>query len=117
MIDYVTIHDDIIQYILDSLEWIPSKNPAKKGSPMGQGINYYGVTLLDEQSSRSLINVFTAWRDLFKNAPETFELTGNFIYSDNGNDERKIINVNDFSSSDQFICVSVFVNGQPTTVV
>lgn len=48
VIDNVVIHDDIIQYITDSLEWIPSKNPAKKGNPDDQSINYYGVTLFDE---------------------------------------------------------------------
>lgn len=80
VIDRVEIHDDLIQYILDSLEWIPSKNPALQGIPDGRGINYYGVTLFDKQSSSTLVNVFTSWRDLFKNAPTTLELTGEFVY-------------------------------------
>jgi hypothetical protein len=79
VIDTVTIHDDMIQYILDSLKWIPCKNPAKQGNPSGFGINYYGVTLFDKQSSASLNGIFSSWRDLFKNAPITFELTGNFV--------------------------------------
>ena len=94
VIDNVVIHDDIVQYISDSLEWIPSKNPAEKGNPNGQGINYYGVTLFDEQSSKSLKAIFTSWRDLFENAPNTFGITGNFVCGDNEQDgEYEIINI------------------------
>ncbi|WKA53139.1 hypothetical protein [Planococcus shixiaomingii] len=85
-IDQVIIHDDIILYILDSLEWIPSQNPALNGSPIGQGIQYHGVTLFDGQSSESLKAIFTSWRGLFENASDTFELTGNFVYGNNEND-------------------------------
>ncbi|SFC93718.1 hypothetical protein SAMN05443252_10914 [Bacillus sp. OV322] len=95
VIDNVVIHDDIVHYISDSLEWIPSKNPAKKGNPNGRGINYYGVTLFDEQSSKLLKGIFTSWRDLFENAPNTFEITGNFVYGDNEQDgEYERININ-----------------------
>ncbi|PRS26196.1 hypothetical protein C6W19_25885 [Bacillus sp. RJGP41] len=95
VIDNVVIHDDIIQYISDSLEWIPSKNPAKKGNPDGQSFNYYGVTLFDEQSSKSLIGIFTSWRNLFESAPNTFEITGNFVDGDNEQDgEYERININ-----------------------
>lgn len=86
VIDKVVIHDDFVQYISDSLEWIPSKNPAKKGIPKGQGINYYGITLFDKQSSKSLKGIFTSWRELFENAPNTFEITGNFVCEDNQQD-------------------------------
>jgi hypothetical protein len=79
VIEGVLIHDDIIQYILDSLVWVPSKTPTKQGTINSQGINYYGITLFDKDSSESLKGVLTSWRDLFKNAPKTFELTGNFV--------------------------------------
>ncbi|MFD1676401.1 hypothetical protein [Alicyclobacillus fodiniaquatilis] len=79
VIDSVTIKDDVIQYILDTLDWIPSKNPALDGNPNGRGINYHGVTLFDKKSSHSLKAIFTAWRDLFANAPNQMELTGEFI--------------------------------------
>lgn len=39
VIESVVIHDDVIQYIMDSLEWIPSQNPAMRGNPSGRGIN------------------------------------------------------------------------------
>ncbi|MBE1557135.1 hypothetical protein [Sporosarcina limicola] len=84
VIDSIEIHDDLIQYIYDSLEWIHSKNPGLRGTTNGQGINYHGVTLFDKQSSVDLLNIFSSWRDLIKNAPATFELTGKFFYDEEG---------------------------------
>lgn len=78
----LVIHDEIILYILDSLEWIPRKNPAKEGNPSSQGLHYHGITLFDEQSADSLTGIFTAWKNLFEHAPSTFVLTGNFIYGE-----------------------------------
>jgi hypothetical protein len=78
IIDSVGIHDDIIQYISDTLKWIPSRNPAKNGNPKGMGINYYGVTLFDQDSSEELNNIFISWRNLFKNSPKVLKLTGEF---------------------------------------
>lgn len=43
---------------------------------------YHGVTLFDKNSSEALISIFSSWRDLFKNAPNTFELTGEFVYDE-----------------------------------
>jgi hypothetical protein len=83
VIDSVEIDDDLIQYIFDSLEWIPSKNPAIPGNPNGQGLNYHGVTLLDQNSSITLERVFSSWRNLFINAPTKIELTGQFVYEEN----------------------------------
>ncbi|MDF2790626.1 MAG: hypothetical protein K0S80_3727 [Neobacillus sp.] len=83
VIDSVVIHDDLILYIVDSLEWIPSKNPALRGAPNGWGLNYHGVTLFDKDSCPTLESVFSSWRDSFKNAPTTLELTGEFVYDEN----------------------------------
>lgn len=73
----------MILYIVDSLEWITSKNPALRGAPNGRGLNYHGVTLFDKQSSPTLESIFSSWRDLFINAPTTLELTGEFVYDEN----------------------------------
>ncbi|MCM3729784.1 hypothetical protein M3226_30085 [Neobacillus cucumis] len=83
VIDSEVIHDNLILYIFDSLEWIPSKNPALSGTPTGLGLNYHGVTLFDKHSFPTLERVFSSWRDLFKNAPTTLELTGEFVYDEN----------------------------------
>lgn len=46
IIDKVQIIDPIILYIIDTLEWIPTKNPAKAGLPNGNGLYYHGVPYL-----------------------------------------------------------------------
>lgn len=76
------IHDDIIQYIMDTLNWIPSKNPALSEMPSCFGINYHGITLLDEDSSKALKTVFTCWRDLFQNSPKVLKLRGGFVFTE-----------------------------------
>jgi len=92
-LDYVVLHDDLILYIIDSLQWIPSKNPGKRAVPADYGINYHGLTLFDKQSAIPLRNVFSAWRNLFENAPKIMKLTGSFVRSDNeeGEYERLIL--------------------------
>lgn len=94
IIDSVVINDDVILYILDSLYWIPSKNPSSRNQIIGKGLNYYGLTLFDKQSSEALIGVFSAWKSLFKNAPEVIELTGEFVFSDGEEGEYEKIMVN-----------------------
>ncbi|MUT65693.1 hypothetical protein [Paenibacillus sp. NEAU-GSW1] len=84
VIDSVVIHDDIVQYVSDTLKWIPSRNPALNGTPAGAGINYHGVTLFDEISARNLKSVFSSWRDLFLNSPTALELTGEFVMVEGG---------------------------------
>lgn len=114
VIDSVVIHDDLIQYIFDSLKWIPSKNPAMRGTPNGKGINYHGVTLFDKQSSATLESVFSSWRALFKNAPSKLELTGQFVYegSDDmlGEYEKLVFNRNEvIKLFDKIISMSVHI--------
>ncbi|MFJ9384119.1 hypothetical protein ACIROD_10320 [Peribacillus sp. NPDC101481] len=87
VIDSIVIHDDLIQYIMDSLEWIPSKNPSLQATPSGRGINYHGETLFDNHSSETLISIFSSWKSLIKNAPDKFELTGKFVYGEADNQE------------------------------
>ncbi|MFC5588161.1 hypothetical protein ACFPRA_04660 [Sporosarcina soli] len=69
IVDYITVDINVFEYIFDSLTWIPCMNPAFPGNPEQVGINEIGITLFDEHSASSLISIFTAWRDLFKNGP------------------------------------------------
>jgi hypothetical protein len=94
IIDSVVLNDDVILYILDSLYWIPSKNPSSSNQIIGKGLNYYGLTLFDIQSSEALVGVFSAWKSLFKNAPEVIELTGDYVFYDGEEGEYKKILVN-----------------------
>lgn len=41
-VDCVVLHDDLILYIIDSLKWIPTKNP---GIRTVRPINFYNISL------------------------------------------------------------------------
>lgn len=73
IVDYTTLDINVCDYIYDSLTWIPCMNPAFPGNPKQVGINDIGITLFDEHSASSLISIFTAWRDLFKNGPSVIQ--------------------------------------------
>ena len=83
IVDYITVDMKIFDYIHDSLTWIPCRIPSLSGMPKVMGINKLGVTLFDEYSASSLISIFTAWRDLFKNGPNIIEKR---IFFDEGED-------------------------------
>ncbi len=70
IVDYIGLEDNIVDYIYDSLTWIPCRNPCLPGMPKHIGFNNIGVTLFDEHSATSLISIFTAWSDLLKNGPK-----------------------------------------------
>lgn len=99
IIDSINVPDDLIQYIADSLNWIPCKNPAISMTKEDTGMNYYGVTLFDQTSAAILKSIITAWHSLFINSPEKLELTGEFEYSSNkkvlGGRERLVFSRND----------------------
>ena len=82
-VDYITVDMKIFDYIHDSLTWIPCRIPSLPGMPKEIGINEIGVTLFEEHSASSLISIFTAWRDLFKNGPNIIEER---IFFDEGED-------------------------------
>ena len=73
IVDSISIDINVIDYIFDSLTWIPCMNPAFPGNPQQVGINHIGITLFDEHSATSLISIFTAWVDLFKNGPSVIQ--------------------------------------------
>lgn len=73
IVDFITVDMNVIDYIYDSLTWIPCMNPALTGNPKQVGFNNIGITLFDEYSSSSLISIFTAWVDLFKNGPSRIQ--------------------------------------------
>lgn len=86
VIDRVTIHDDIILYIMDSLNWVRAENPMKREEgPQQYGINYCGITLFQQSEARLLHRIFSAWRELFTHAPSEFKLTGNYVEDEHDN--------------------------------
>ncbi|MGH4121584.1 MAG: hypothetical protein ACREV6_01400 [Clostridium sp.] len=78
----ILIHDDIIQYLHDTLMWIPSINPAMNYEK-GFGLNNYGITLFDKEGSEVIFKIAKAWADLFSNGPSTLKLAGNYEWITN----------------------------------
>jgi hypothetical protein len=81
----ISIHDDIIQYINDTLRWVPSINPAMNYEK-GLGLNNYGITLFDKEGAEVIFKIAKAWAYLFSNGPSALKLTGNYgwITNDKG---------------------------------
>lgn len=73
----ISIHDDIIQYIYDTLRWIPSINPAMNYEK-GHGLNNFGITLFDKEGAEVILKIAKAWADLISSGPSTLRLTGNY---------------------------------------
>lgn len=42
------LNDDIILYMMDTLRWVPSINPANPNQWGGYGLNYYGPTVINK---------------------------------------------------------------------
>ncbi|UOY93335.1 hypothetical protein MUG87_04195 [Ectobacillus sp. JY-23] len=82
-IDVVYIHDDLIVYMWDTLQWIPSKTPRKTGIEEGLGLNRWGITVLDDESVEKISNILQAWRMLFKMSPHQLTLTGGLMWTEN----------------------------------
>ena len=75
----VVIDDVIIQYIYDTLEWIPSYTPSYKGLQSSLGLNYHGRTIFNKEAYSHLKGILSSWKNLFEYAPPTFKLTGEYI--------------------------------------
>ncbi len=77
--EIVHIHDDFIQYFMDSILWLDSINPCLKNKPI-KGLAYYGYTIFDNKQAEKLQKVVQSWYDFIANAPERFELTGSWTW-------------------------------------
>jgi hypothetical protein len=71
----VLLHDHILQYISDSLKWIPTENPARRGEP-GMGLNFYGPTSITQRGAQQAFGVFSAWASLLALGPPMLRLRG-----------------------------------------
>lgn len=70
----IQLHDDFIFYIHDTLEWIPTINP--DGNEKQNGLNHYGITIIDYSGAAIAKSIFSSWAKLFSTGPETITLTG-----------------------------------------
>lgn len=74
----VSIHDDLILYFYDFLQWIPAYNPSMEIKHMG--LNLYGVTAIDIEGATQAYDLFVRIVDIFKLSPETLKLNGGCSY-------------------------------------
>ena len=75
----VKLHDDFVQYIWDTLEWIPSFNPQPLQITKTYGLNYYGITIINKEGSEIFHHVMESWANLFSKAPIKLNLTGSWV--------------------------------------
>lgn len=75
----VVLHDDLIQYFWDYLEWLEPINPYRQNETT-QGLFYYARSLFDETQSVKFKQLISSWHSLFSHAPSQFELKGEWSW-------------------------------------
>lgn len=68
----VSIHDDVLHYMFDTLTWIPCYNPAKRETH--NGLCFYGATVIRGEGAVAAQRVFQSWANLFSLGPMILEL-------------------------------------------
>lgn len=81
-IRHIEVDDDLILYINDTFNWVPTKNNPFSKRPIEMGLDYYGMTIIDENSVNILKSILNGWRALFASAPKEITLTGMYIEGD-----------------------------------
>lgn len=79
------VSDEIIQYMTDFLNWLPSYNPETKESH--KGLNHYGVTVINKPGAEKLIKIVDRWLKLIEEAPDTFSLRGDTVWKEEENED------------------------------
>lgn len=76
------ISDDLILYMMDTLKWIPSINPANRSDGNGFGLNYHGATIINQAGGAKAAQVFDHWASLFRLGPESLTFTGGYAWQE-----------------------------------
>lgn len=74
----VRIDDNVLRYFSDTVAWVPTFNPAK--NERGQGLNWWGPTIINQTGGALFHHVWTSWTQLFASAPERLRLQGLFTW-------------------------------------
>ncbi|CAM4365091.1 coproporphyrinogen III oxidase [Bacillus manliponensis] len=74
----VILSDDFVLYMSDFLQWIPTCTPHHNRNERGFGLNYHGVTKIEQEGADLAVQLFQSLISLFVLAPETIQLTGPF---------------------------------------
>ncbi|MEG3974347.1 Coagulation factor 5/8 type-like protein [Microcoleus sp. herbarium8] len=75
----VSIHDDIMRYMNDTLMWIPCTHLSLPYKNKTKGLALYGTTIIHQEGGEMFYHVISSWYRLFSKAPERFQLYGGII--------------------------------------
>ncbi|MBE9124097.1 hypothetical protein IQ269_25675 [Tychonema sp. LEGE 07199] len=75
----VSIHDDIMRYMNDTLMWIPCTHLSVPYKKKTNGLSLYGITIIHQENGEMFYHVFESWYRLFSKAPDRFQLYGGII--------------------------------------
>jgi hypothetical protein len=78
----VKVDDDLVLYMLDTLQWIPTVNPANPAAWRGRGLNYWGPTVINRAGAGKAASLFRLWAALLQEGPEDVELTGGYEWAE-----------------------------------
>jgi hypothetical protein len=78
------LHDDVLRYFDDTLQWIPALNPAKRPMEPVQGLCDWGPTIINRSGGLIAAQVFGRWADLLVCGPEQLVLTGGWCMPPEG---------------------------------
>lgn len=76
------VDDDFVLYIRDTLNWIPTINPANPDEWGGYGLNYYGPTVINKTGAGKAARIFSLWASLLEEGPVEVELTGGYEWGE-----------------------------------
>ena len=71
----IQIHDDVMHFMEDSLNWITCYNTAQK-MMRHLGLNYCGPTVIKSDGAVDAAAVFATWANLLSTWPISYKLTG-----------------------------------------
>lgn len=105
----VSIHNDLIEYIGDSLSWLSTYNPATSMEKQ-TGLNLCGPTVLKSADAKHLYYISKCWSELFKLSPNTLNLTGSYSWIDDkietGRYERLVFDRDEVVASFEFLAAT-----------
>ena len=91
----IQLHEDVLRYIADTLQWIPTYNPATKQAH--EGLCWYGMTWVQAEGASIMAKVLASWADLLSCGSAELELTGSYGYqveNDSSKDGFEVIAAN-----------------------
>ncbi len=84
LVDVLEINDELVTYLMDFFNWIPTS--CGLNVEKSSGLNYHGITYIFNENRLIFGKIFRLLSDLFSVAPETFKLKGDFCWEEGNKD-------------------------------